>query len=583
MSTNGGAPARALVRNGGRTAIEETRGARITSPESEEQIQPGEMAYPVGGDPWQVMGWEDPSVMRTARDVELEDLKKMTTRDGHARAMLNVLTWPMRAAKRTVVPDADGEKEAEFCTRMLEDPPHKGGMTTTLDYVLSAHGLAFRDGFKVFEKVTQIRPTREGEDGEFRETLRKLKPLPSDTIKFRYDEYGGFDGVRQTIYWMGRKRIIDLPREKCLLFTVGKEESPLEGESLFLPAYYHYDKKHRLYYIAHIAAQAGATGFRVGTLGPASTSARTKFLDALRSLGLNGAIVAPAGSEVQHFNPTQILGDILSLIEHHDVAMSKSILAHFLDVGTEGKGGLGTATTTSELGDLFVVALEAHLKNIAEGITSYLLPYFIDRNFGTGRYPTFQFEPFSDEQKAAITDTFGKLYNATSPPAPEMMFEIQKSMGDALGLEVDWDAVKDQFDADQELKRELDEESKKAQIDMIKNPPPPAPAAPGKPGGGAGGSGAGASRAPSPQDFMQRAVKLAEAELQGRRVNDAIGNHLTVNDRVVLLSEEEDPTQPTRIYNVQEVVGSTLILSLADADVPENPFASAASAVRLLS
>lgn len=578
MSTNGNgrsAPSRQLVKAGGRNAIEETKGARSGNPE-DTPIQPGEMAFPIGGDPWAILGFQDPSVMKVHRDIELDDLRRMTQRDGHARAMLNVLTWPMRAAKRVVEPDEDGEEEADFIDAMLNDPPHKGGMTTTMDYILTSHGLAFRDGFKVFEKCTAIRTTREGETGEFREVLRKLKPLPSNTIAFRYDEYGGFDGIVQTIYWKGEKRIVPLPREKCLLFTVGKEESPLEGESLFLPAYYHYDKKHRLYYIAHLAAQAAATGLRVGTMGSADSKLKHAFLDALRSLGVNGSMVVPLGAEVDVHTIPSILGDLIKMIEHHDMAMSKSILAHFLDIGTEGKGQMGTASTTSELGDLFVVALEAHLRNIAEGITAYLIPYFIDRNFGTGRYPTFRFEPFSDEQKEAMADTFGKLFNATSQPVADMMFEVQRNMAEALGLEnIDWDSLKADFDKEQLRKKDLEETKDAVAKDLLLNPPPPP--VPGEPK-------APTPKIPTPPELsedtnavMRRAVLLAEAQLSGKQVLDSIGRPVVANDRVMLAEDDESP-----IFTVQEVVGSTLILKEFEADNPTGPIARSASSVLVL-
>lgn len=587
MSTNGNRPLPASTRVmvGGSRAIEETRGMRDPS-EMEAAIKEQELAYPIGGDPWSVMGFEDPSIMRLRRDVELSDLRQMTQRDGHARAMLNVLTWPLRAASRVVEPFEDGEEEADFIRNMLELPPHRGGMTTTMDYIISSHGLAFRDGFKVFEIVNQVveMPMPDG-SVRFPETLRKLVPLPSDTIGFRYDDHGGFDGVVQTIYWKGEKRVVPLPREKCLLFTVNKEESPLEGESLFLPAYYHYDKKHRLYYIAHIAAQVGAIGLRVGKLGPSTDAARAKFLKGLQDLGLGGAMVAPLGAEIDVHNATSILSDILALIEHHDISMSKSILAHFLDVGTEGKGGLGTATTTSELGDLFVVALEAHLKNIAEGITSYLIPYYIDRNFGTQKYPTFRFEPFSDETKALLADTFKSLFSAANLPEAPMLFEMQRRFAEALGLEgIDWDELKQRFDEEQEAKKELEAVARDAQKKALENPEP----APAPPGGGGPPRPAPANLAEPPTlEGVQRTLRLAEAITSGRQVLDRFGRPMVAGDRVTL--EDSDSMEfgsGDAIYLITEVVGSTLVLERVRAEDDDSynpgPIAKAANQVRLL-
>lgn len=584
MSTNGNGrsvqPGRALVRTGGSSPTTETKGLRLP-PEEDEPITPGELAYPIGGDPWMTLGQQDPSLMQSRREVSLADLKRMTTHDGHARAMLNMISLPIRAAKQIVEPDEDGEMEAEFIDQMLHLPPHRGGMTTPMSYVLASHALAVRDGFKVFEKVVDVIEF----EGRQWQVLRKLKPLPSDTILFRYDDFGGLAGVQQTIYWKGEKKIIELPPEKVLVYTVGKEESPLEGESAMLPAYYHYDKKHRLYYISHIAAQLCATGVRVGKAGASTQAVRQKFFDSLRNLGLNGTVVAPAGFEVDFHTIPAILDQLLHLIEHHDMAMSKSILAHFMDIGSEGKGQLGTATTTSELGDLFITALEAHLDDIAQGFNAYVIPYFIDVNFGSGKYPTFKFEPFSDESKALIAEAFKGLFNAATPPVGDMLFEIQKQMADVLGLEgIDWDELKKAFDEEEKRKQELKEATDKATLDLVKNPPPPEV----KPNTVQNPSKAKPIGLAETEEAMARALSLAEASLKGNMVTDSKGRPVTVGDRVIIEHDTElGYGEGGTIYLVKEVLGSSLILNRYIEDGSDDaynpgPRAAAASSVTLL-
>lgn len=485
------------TRNGSPTAVQETRGIRITPTDAPmPEVKPGELGLPIELNPWTIAGFTDPQILRFDQGVTLDDLHRMTQRDGHARSMMNLMSWPMRAAKRTVEPDQDGDEEAEFIRDMFELPPHRGGMSTPMSYVMACIALAFRDAFSVLEKVVDVRA-----DGT--QVLRKLSPRPARTISFQYDDHGGLAGVVQRIKRRRKdggteEAKVFIPPEKLFVFTVNKEESPLEGESLFLPAYYHFDKKHRLYYIAHLAAQIGAVPVRVGKVAGGSSELRREFAKQLRELGLSGAMAIPPGYEVETHQNGSILGDILALIEHHDVQMSKSILAHFVDMGTEGKGMLGTATTTSELGDLFVVALEAHLQDIAQGFSSYVIPYFIDKNFGSERYPSFAFEPFTDEQKTAMAETFTTLFNAASPPTPEMLFEVQRSHAEALGLEgIDWDALKKEFIRAEEEKRALESAQRKQAQGAAEVPVGPdgaplgSPTVPAKPPGGSGPPGAG--------------------------------------------------------------------------------------------
>src|SRR5688572_3704943 len=114
MSTNvvGGNDATSGRSNGtGRTT---TRGIKALPAESQPDIAAGEFGYPLQGQPWSMFGNQDPDVMEFYREVKLEDLKRMTQRDGHARMMLNVLTWPCQAAKRRIDPADGGDEEAEF-------------------------------------------------------------------------------------------------------------------------------------------------------------------------------------------------------------------------------------------------------------------------------------------------------------------------------------------------------------------------------------------------------------------------------------------------------------------------------------
>lgn len=532
-----------------------------------------ELGYPVESDPWAVVGHQDPSMLDAVREVPLEELHRMTRTDGHARALLNVLTWPIRAAGRSVIPFEGGEKEADFIRDMLELPPHRGGMSTRMSYVLECHCLAFRDAFALFNKVSHV-----GDDGFIR--LRKLSPRPARTLTLRQDEHGGFDGAVQKVFYQGRQHEVIIPREASLLFTVGKAESPLYGESLFLPAYYHYDKKHRLYYTLHVAAQAAAVPLRVGKV-PSGTNRRALegFRQHLQALGLQGSLAIPDTYEVEtHTGSQGVLDAILKVVEHHDVAMSKSILAHFLDVGTEGKGNLGTATTTSELGDLFVVALEAHLQDIADGFNSFVIPYYVDSNFGTGKYPTFQFEPFSDDQKAVITETFGKLFSPTSPPQPEFVFELQRRMASELGLdEIDWNVLKERAVAEQALRDEVKAETAKAQLEGLKAPAgaPPVPGGatppnatpPGMAPGAQPAVAAGRARLVGLSDgggFDERAFVAALAdEARDRAIalsnpdapRDIHGSLIYENEEVALASN------PTEVYVVVATVGSTVVCS----------------------
>jgi hypothetical protein len=577
MSTNGTSPS-----PGSPSVVQESRGIKLPERSEDVVIKPGELGAPVELLPWQAFSFDDPDLIEYNREVPFEELHKMLRRDGQMRMLFNIFQWPMRAAKFSIEPTDGGEDEADFIRDMLTKSPQQGGMVTTMSYIMSSLSLAYVYGFSVFEKVI--------EEIDGRQVLRKLSPRPARSVTFRYDDHGGLNGIVQRIWRRGQHMRIPIPPEKLFLWTVGKEHEPLQGESLFLPAYYHYDKKHRLYYIAHIAAQVGAVPLMVGKVPAGQDKAILEyFKDMLASIGLQGALAIPVGWEVEsHSAQSNVLDQIVKLIEHHDVQASKSMLAHFANVATEGKGGLGTATTTSELGDLFTIGIETNLRDVAEHFTNYLIPYFIDVNFGSGKYPVFHFEPFTDEQKTVMKETFMTLYNATSPPAPEVMFEVMREFAENLGLEgIDWDELKTRLEEEQKRRDEMDavaHDTQKAQMEQAqkaaKLPPGEGAGGPGAGGGtkppagiGAGGTSSGKSPAARLSETVRvtevgRAVEAAERAIAaGAAIAvDAYGNPFTVGAHVVMLDEEEEGP----LWAVKDFIGGMVLVSpVGDDSVTE--------------
>ena len=234
-------------------------------------------------------------------ELDIPDLLKridtMLRTDGHFRALARLLSLPFRQAKWSIQPDEDGEDEADFITQMLTRPPYQGGMTTSFDYVRSLAAKAFWQGYAVWEEVYAYADIP-GHGTKL--VLRKLAPRDAATVTFKADEYGGFDGIVQRASdGRGGMRTIHINRDKVLFYVVDKEEHPFYGRSMFEPALYHFDKKHKLYYIAHIAAQIAAVPARVAyqeTSGgkDLTTTQRTQLERALAGFGFNTAMIADA-------------------------------------------------------------------------------------------------------------------------------------------------------------------------------------------------------------------------------------------------------------------------------------------------
>lgn len=378
-------------------------------------------------------------------EVTIDQLVRMRQTDGQARALYRLITLPIRAALQTAtfVPAANvegGEDEAEFIDQLFNLPPNVGGMSVPFTRVIAQMLQAIFDGFAPFELVYDY--AKKGPlKGKW--ILKKLNYLPANTVKFLVTDDGSFDGFRQITQKPGGKILdIKIPRDACVYYAAQEEENRFYGLSYFQSAYYHYDKKVKLYYLMHLAAQRSAVGTRVGTVPEDhSTDELNAFRMGLADLGVAQWMTKPEGYLVELLKEGGSF-DFLSYINHHNSQMSKSILAAFFDEN-QGTGGDASLVDFGKQTDsLFVMMLQTIMTEIASIINHYIIPRFIDWNFDSGKYPEFRWGPFTDDDKSAIQDVFTSLAGIQGGNFTKEFFrETEKKMADQFGLEIDYESI----------------------------------------------------------------------------------------------------------------------------------------------
>jgi len=383
--------------------------------------------------------------------VSIRQLVTMRRRDGQARALYRLLTKPLLSAMKNadVVP-ADGVtggvKEAQFCKDLLFAPRAQGGMTHSFDRFVKQMLLALFNGFSAWEMV-YWQPKTGPNKGKW--TLRKIDPRPAETLTFLLDGQGEFNGFRQRTFFQGRTIDVKIPKETALYYAHEEAERPFYGVSMFESAFYHYDKKEKLYYIAHLAAQRAAVGLRVGTMVPNAPAAdKDNFIRALAQLGLAQYIALPTADwTVQTLNESASRFDFLGLINHHNSQMSKSVLAQWFDNEQGGGQGDSTLVDFGKQDDVtYFLMLEGVLEEMASIINDHVFPRFVDWNFGSEKYPQFKWGPLTEEAKSAIQDTFDKLATAGQQAnvTPEFMLELEQRLAQDFGFDIDYDTIKEQ-------------------------------------------------------------------------------------------------------------------------------------------
>jgi len=340
----------------------------------------------------------------------------MQENDGEVRGIIRLLTLPIVSTPFHIIPAENDNGESDFIKTIFMSPYELGGMTTPFPLVIADMTRAISEGFRLYEKVARIIP-----EGPYKNKIgwRKLAPRDAQTIALQADEHGGFDGAHQSATFSGHSVEVDIPKEKCILFTFQKELHWLYGESILKTAYYHYDKKHKLYYIAHKKAEIEAIGLKIlkvaQTKTPAEREAAEKVVD---TIGVNTRITLPPGVELDIERGTSGY-DPLKLIDHHNAMMARSALTQAVDqVKYAYPYGKGTAAS-----QYLAMSIESIMSQMEATINSYAIAPLIDWNFNSKAYPTIKFEKLTDTSRTFLKEVFQKIVQSKEFALPDGFVE----------------------------------------------------------------------------------------------------------------------------------------------------------------
>ena len=411
-------------------------------------------------------------------EVNVRDLIRMRQTDGQVRALVRLLTLPIRASARDmqVIGDEGGEAERQFIEDVFMSPEVAGGMMHTFDHFIAQTLQALVEGFKAFELIYKI-PSRGPMKGKI--TYHKLACRPGEMLTFLVDKKtGDFTGLRQQGHFGDKHIDIIIPKDKCFVYTANSEENPFYGVSYFLPAYYHWDKKVKIYYLTHLAAQHRAVPGRVAITKPnLPINIQQDITRALSNYGLGASMQFGEDlvESIDEWGKSQPTFNYVELINHHNAQMSKSVLAQFLD--SQDSNTTMINTTSDDQDEMFVLELASIINEIVNEINEVLIPRLIDWNFGTETYPKVEFRPVTQEQKDALVTMFGQL--ATAPGGadvtPTFMYEIEKEVAQALGIPVDYEVTENFMEEERMLevaKAQAEVEKLEADTEATKRPDP---------------------------------------------------------------------------------------------------------------
>uniref|UniRef100_A0A6M3IT13 Phage head morphogenesis domain-containing protein n=1 Tax=viral metagenome TaxID=1070528 RepID=A0A6M3IT13_9ZZZZ len=304
---------------------------------------------------------------------------QMRRSDCMIQAMLTALSLPLRSAEWFIAPPEEATPIEQEATDFINDALFNK-MSITFDDFLNHVLLMNPFGFMIFEKVFKI------EDGKI--YWKKLAPrLPKTLHKWLLDEEGGLTGIQQYALKNNTYNYFTIPIKDLIVFTRNREGSNYEGMSVLRAPYKNWFFKDLLCKIAAQGLERQAIGIIIGKLAkgftPTDKTAMEDLIENIRTNEESGGVLPPDYDVVITEGKIKSQ-ELLEHINYHDTQMTKSILAQFLQLGTNSTGSYALSADQS---GFFMMALNSMAKYISDTMNRYAIKELVDMNFSVNRYP----------------------------------------------------------------------------------------------------------------------------------------------------------------------------------------------------
>lgn len=260
-------------------------------------------------------------------------------------------------------------------------------------------------GHMFYEQVYRI-------DDEGRARLAKLGPrMPQSLAAITLDKNGELVSIAQ--YAMGTLQGFfvggamgaagggqPIPANRLVAYIHEPEAGQWIGQSVLRPIYKNWMIKDRLLRVQAQVIERNGMGVPIYELSPAETDTGPgqQIATGLRAGDSSGAAI-PNGAKLHLEGIQGQIPDANTPIRYHDEQMAKSVLAHFLTLGTQtGSWALG-----STFADFFVMSLQTLADTIAETANQHIIEDIVDLNWGP-----------DEPAPMLVCDEIGSMHDATA-------------------------------------------------------------------------------------------------------------------------------------------------------------------------
>lgn len=324
---------------------------------------------------------------------------EMRKGDAQVQATLQAVKLPIIQANWQVIPASEDPQDvevAEFISKALFEL-QRSTWEERLWHILTM--LDF--GHSVLEKVFMRH--------EDMIVWKDWAPRLQKSIE-KWEMESGQDGITQRFYSREGYTTVSIPREKLMYFVHHKEGDNYMGVSALRSAYQHWFIKKTLYKMEAIAFERQALGIPIITL-PSSHSQNDKNLaeELAKNVRANEKAYIVLPNDKWNFEmadmKAQGLKDPSNSIAHHDRKIATSMLAHFIDLGSNATGSHALSEDQS---GFFLLGVRAVAREVAE-VINRAIRELVDINFEVEEYPYIEFAGIGQKDVAALSDAIAKL------------------------------------------------------------------------------------------------------------------------------------------------------------------------------
>ena len=217
--------------------------------------------------------------------------------------------------------------------------------------------------------------------------LRKLGPrLPRTIARINTARDGGLISIEQH-GGAGSANpstgTVTLPVNRLVAYVLEREGGNWLGQSLLRSAYKNWLLKDRALRTWSTSIDRNGIGIPdyEAADGEVSLEAGQKIASDMRA-GDNSGVARPNGSKLQLLGVQGQLPDIEKFVAYHDAQIARSALGHFLNLGGQTNGQVGSYNLGSVLADTFHLGLETVNAVLHDTANAHVVEDLVDINFG---------------------------------------------------------------------------------------------------------------------------------------------------------------------------------------------------------